>query len=168
MSIMRQMATCLWFNTEAEEAANFYVSLLPDSRINKVSYYTVETPSPNEVGSVMLVEFELNGQHYQGLNGGPDFTFNEAMSIVLVCDSQEENDQLWEALGAGGEFGPCGWLKDRYGVSWQIYPDEFDDLLADPDPERAKAAMQAILKQSRIDVAEIRAAMDAVSTPSTP
>ena len=158
---MRAMATCLWFNTEAEEAANFYVSVIPDSRITSVSHYTVATPSPNEVGSVMLVEFELSGHHYQGLNGGPEFTFNEAMSIVLVCDSQEENDQFWEALGAGGEFGPCGWLKDRYGVSWQIYPSELNDLFADPDPERAKAAMQTMLTQSRIDLSQIRAAMDA-------
>ncbi|WP_109471270.1 VOC family protein [Ornithinimicrobium cavernae] len=160
---MRQISTCLWFNTQGEEAANFYVSLIPNSRIVKVSPYVVETPSPNRVGSVMTVDFELNGQPYQALNGGPEFTFNEAISIVLACDSQEESDQLWHALGDGGEFGPCGWLKDRFGLSWQIYPAEFDDLVQDPDPERAKAAMTTMLTQSRIDLAEIRAAMQAVA-----
>lgn len=158
---MRQIATCLWFDTQGEEAANFYTSIIPDSRIVKVTPYTVETPSPNEVGSVMTVDFELAGRPYQALNGGPMFTFSEAISIVLPCDSQEESDHYWEALGEGGEFGPCGWLKDKFGLSWQIYPAELDDLTADPDPERAKAAMQAMLKQSRIDIAEIKAAMDA-------
>jgi len=160
---MRQIATCLWFDTQGEEAANFYTSVIPNSRVLKVTPYTVETPSPNEVGSVMTVDFELNGQPYQALNGGPDFSFSEAISIVLACDSQEESDQLWEALGDGGEFGPCGWLKDKFGLSWQIYPAELDDLFADPVPERARAAMQCMLQQSRIDLAEIRAAMDAAN-----
>ena len=116
----------------------------------------------NSVGK-RVAFFELNGQPYQALNGGPDFSFSEAISIVLACDSQEESDQLWEALGDGGEFGPCGWLKDKFGLSWQIYPAELDDLFADPVPERARAAMQCMLQQSRIDLAEIRAAMDAAN-----
>lgn len=158
---MRPISTCLWFDTQGEEAANFYTSVIPNSRIVKVTRYTVETPSPNEVGSVMTVDFELNGAPYQALNGGPNFTFSEAVSIVLACDSQEESDHFWEALGEGGEFGPCGWLKDKFGLSWQIYPAELDDLFEDPVPERAQAAMTAMLTQSRIDLAEIRAAMDA-------
>ncbi|MCK0113154.1 VOC family protein [Ornithinimicrobium sp. F0845] len=161
---MRQIVTCLWFDTQGEEAATFYTSVVPNSRITKVTPYVVETPGPNPVGSVMTVDFELNGQPYQALNGGPQFTFNEAISIVLPCDSQEESDTYWEALGDGGEFGPCGWLKDKFGLSWQIYPAEMDDLFADPVPERAKAAMEAMLKQSRIDVAEIKAAMDAAGS----
>lgn len=159
---MRPISTCLWFDTEGEEAATFYTSLIPDSRITKVTHYTVETPSPHEIGSVLTVDFELNGRPFQALNGGPQFTFTEAVSIVLPCDSQDESDRYWEALGADGEFGPCGWLKDRFGLSWQIYPAELDDLFEDPDPARAQAAMTAMLKQSRIDLAEIRAAMDGV------
>lgn len=157
---MRPITTCLWFDTQGEEAAGFYTSLIPNSRITKVTHYTVETPSPNKLGSVMTVDFELNGQPYQALNGGPDFTFDEAISIVLACDSQEESDHFWTALGEGGEFGPCGWLKDKFGLSWQIYPAELDELFEDPVPERARAAMETMLTQSRIDLTEIRAAMD--------
>ena len=158
---MRPVTTCLWFNTEGEEAATFYVSLVPNSRITKVTHYSVETPSPNPVGSVLTVDFELNGQRFQALNGGPEFPFTEAASLILACDDQEEADSLWEALGAGGEFGPCGWLKDRFGLSWQIYPSELDELFEDPDPERAATAMRTMLQQSRIDVAEIKRAMAA-------
>ena len=161
---MRPVTPCLWFNTEGEEAANFYVSLIPNSRITKVTHYTVETPSPNAVGTVMTVDFELNGSPHQALNGGPEFRFSEAISLVLACDDQEQADQLWNALGAEGEFGPCGWLKDKFGLSWQIYPAELDDLFDDPNPQRAAVAMQTMLKQSRIDVAEIKQAMDAVTT----
>lgn len=160
---MRPVTTCLWFNTEGEEAATFYVSLVPNSRITKVTHYTVETPSPNPVGSVLTVDFELNGQRFQALNGGPEFSFTEATSLVLACDDQEESDRLWQALGAGGEFGPCGWLKDRFGLSWQIYPGELDELFEDPDPQRAAAAMRTMLSQSRIDVAEIKSAMDSAT-----
>lgn len=163
---MRPLTTCLWFDTEGEEAANFYISLIPNSRITKVTRYTVESPSPNPVGSVLTVDFELNGQRYQALNGGPQFPLTEAVSLVLACDDQEEADGLREALGADGEFGPCGWLKDRYGLSWQVYPSELNELVEDPDPERAAAAMRAMLQQSRIDVAEIKRAMDdAVTGP---
>ncbi|WP_256841646.1 VOC family protein [Ornithinimicrobium cryptoxanthini] len=158
---MLPVTTCLWFNTEGEEAATFYVSLVPNSRITKVTHYTVETPSPNPVGSVLTVDFELNGQRFQALNGGPEFPFTEAASLVLACDDQEEANRLWETLGTGGEFGPCGWLKDRFGLSWQIYPSELDELFEDPDPQRAAAAMRTMLSQSRIDVAEIKSAMEA-------
>ncbi|USQ77902.1 VOC family protein [Ornithinimicrobium cryptoxanthini] len=158
---MLPVTTCLWFNTEGEEAATFYVSLVPNSRITKVTHYTVETPSPNPVGSVLTVDFELNGQRFQALNGGPEFPFTEAASLVLACDDQEEADRLWETLGTGGEFGPCGWLKDRFGLSWQIYPSELDELFEDPDPQRAAAAMRTMLSQSRIDVSEIKSAMEA-------
>lgn len=161
---MRPITTCLWFDTQGEEAANFYTSLIPNSRVGKITPYTVQTPSPNELGSVMTVDFELNGQPYQALNGGPDFTFNEAISIVLACDSQEESDRFWEALGEGGEFGPCGWLKDKFGLSWQIYPAELDELFEDPVPERARAAMETMLTQSRIDLTEIKAAMDSTAS----
>ncbi|QDO88685.1 VOC family protein [Ornithinimicrobium ciconiae] len=162
---MRPISTCLWFDTEGEEAATFYTSLIPDSRIVKVTRYTVETPSPNPVGSVLTVDFELGGRPFQALNGGPQFSFGEAISIVLPCDSQEESDHYWQALGDGGEFGPCGWLKDKYGLSWQIYPAELDDLVEDPDTERAKAAMETMLTQSRIDIAQITAAMDQIGSP---
>lgn len=163
---MRPISTCLWFDTQGEQAAEFYTSVIPNSRITKVSRYTVETPSPNEVGTVLTVDFELDGRPFQALNGGPDFTFTEAISIVLPCDSQEESDHYWEALGAGGEFGPCGWLKDRFGLSWQIFPAEIDALFEDPVPARAQAAMRAMLQQSRIDVAQIRAAMEAATASS--
>ena len=162
---MRPISTCLWFDTKGEEAATFYTSLIPDSRIVKVTRYTVETPSPNPVGSVLTVDFELGGRPFQALNGGPQFSFGEAISIVLPCDSQEESDHYWQALGDGGEFGPCGWLKDKYGLSWQIYPAELDDLVEDPDTERAKAAMETMLTQSRIDIAQITAAMDQIGSP---
>src|SRR5699024_9180924 len=115
------------------------------------------------VGSVLTVDFELNGQRFQALNGGPQFPMTEAASLVLACDDQEEADRLWQSLGAGGEFGPCGWLKDRFGLSWQIFPSELDELFDDPDPQRAAAAMRAVLQQSRIDIAEIKSAMDAAT-----
>lgn len=157
---MRPVTTCLWFDTQGEEAAQFYTSVVPNSRITGTTRYLVQTPSPNEVGSVMTVDFELNGTPYQALNGGPGFPFTEAASLVLACDSQEESDRVREELLAGGEPGPCGWLKDRFGLSWQVFPAELDDLCNDPDPDRAAAATRAMLQQTRIDLAEIRAAMD--------
>lgn len=161
---MHAVFPCLWFDTEGEEAATFYTSLVPNSRITKITRYVVPTPSPNEVGSVLTVDFELNGQHLQALNGGPDFPFTEAISLCLPCDSQEESDRLREALSEGGEGGPCGWLKDKFGLSWQVYPAELDDLCNDPDPARAAAATTAMLGQTRIDLAEIRAAMETVGS----
>ncbi|WP_114907564.1 VOC family protein [Ornithinimicrobium murale] len=159
---MHPVFPCLWFDTQGEEAATFYTSLFPNSRITRITRYTVPTPSPNELGSVLTVDFELDGKPFQALNGGPNFPFTEAISLSVPCESQEESDQLRETLSEGGEGGPCGWLKDRFGLSWQVYPAELDDLCNDPDPARAAAATTAMLKQTRIDLAEIRAAMDAV------
>jgi predicted 3-demethylubiquinone-9 3-methyltransferase (glyoxalase superfamily) len=158
---MPKVYTCLWFDGQAEEAANFYISLLPDSRIDKVWHSPADTPS-GPAGMILLVDFTLAGQKYQGLNGGPDFKFSEAISIVIECDGQAEVDRLWDALTAnGGEPGPCGWLKDRYGLSWQIAPTRLNELLDDPDPGRARRAMEAMLKMGKIELAELERAADA-------
>ena len=158
---MRKPFPCLWFDGKAEEAAEFYTSLLPDSRVDKVWRSPAETPS-GPAGMVLTVDFSLNGQQFQGLNGGPDFNFNEAVSFVIECEDQAEVDQLWDALTAnGGEPGPCGWLKDRFGLSWQIVPRQLNELVADQDPERARRAMEAMLEMGKIDVAELQRAADA-------
>jgi predicted 3-demethylubiquinone-9 3-methyltransferase (glyoxalase superfamily) len=152
---------CLWFDGKAEEAANFWVSLLPDSHVDKVWRSPAETPS-GPAGMVLTVDFTLGGQHFQGLNGGPEFTFDEAVSFVIECEDQAEVDRLWDALTAdGGEPGPCGWLKDRFGVSWQIAPRRLIELTEDPDPERARRAMEAMLKMGKIEIAELERAADA-------
>ena len=157
------LGTCLWFDDQAEEAARFYTSVVPRSRIVAVTQYAVPTPSDKPVGSTMTVEFELDGHPFTALNGGPHFTFNEAVSIVLRTDDQAETDRLWATLlEGGGEPGPCGWLKDRFGLSWQVYPARLDELTTDPDPARAARATEAMLQQSRIDIAEIEAAADEV------
>ena len=158
---MPKVYTCLWFDGKAEEAANFWVSLLPDSHVDKVWRSPADTPS-GPAGMVLTVDFTLGGQRFQGLNGGPEFTFSEATSIVVECDSQAEVDRLWNALTAdGGEPGPCGWLKDRFGVSWQIVPRRLNELTGDPDPERARRAMEAMLQMGKIDIAELERAADA-------
>ncbi len=152
---------CLWFDGNAEEAADLYVSLLPDSHVDKVWRSPAETPS-GPGGMVLTVEFTLAGQPFQGLNGGPSFTFNEAVSFVIDCDDQAEVDRLWEALTAdGGEPGPCGWLKDRFGLSWQIVPRRLTELLDDPDQDRARRAMECMLTMGKLDVAELERAADA-------
>lgn len=158
---MSRFYTCLWFrNNEAEEAAEFYCSLLPDSHVDKVWRTPAETPA-GPAGMVLTVDFTLLGQPVQGLNGGPEFTFNEAVSFVVECDDQAEVDRLWSALTAdGGEPGPCGWLKDRYGLSWQIAPKRLVELLDDPDPGRAQRAMEAMLSMGKIDLAAIERAAD--------
>jgi len=158
---MTRLYPCLWFDGNAEEAAGFYVTLLPDSHIDRLWRSPAETPS-GPADMVLTVDFTLAGQRYQGLNGGPDFTFNEAVSFVIECDDQAEVDRLWDALTAdGGEPGPCGWLKDRFGLSWQITPRRLEELLNDPDPERARRAMEAMLKMGKIEVAELERAADA-------
>jgi predicted 3-demethylubiquinone-9 3-methyltransferase (glyoxalase superfamily) len=157
---MAELFPCLWFDGSAEEAANFYVTLLPDSHVDTVWRSPAETPS-GPVGMVLTVDFTLAGQQFQGLNGGPHFKFNEAVSFVIRCDDQAEVDRLWDALTAGGEPGPCGWLKDRFGLSWQIVPRRLDELLRDPDPERARRAMEAMLKMGKIEVSELEQAADA-------
>lgn len=160
---MHTFFPCLWFDGKAEEAAAFYASLLPDSHVDRVWRSPAETPS-GPAGMVLTVDFTLLGSRVQGLNGGPEFLFNEAVSFVVECDDQAEVDRLWEALTAdGGEPGPCGWLKDRFGLSWQIVPHELNVLLDDPDPERARRAMEAMLQMGKIEVDELRRAADGAS-----
>ena len=157
---MSKIKPCLWFNGQAEEAANFYVDLFPDSRINNVARSPAETPSGPE-GMVLTIDFTLAGEDFQGLNGGPDYKFNEAISFSVDCADQAEVDRLWDALTAnGGEPGPCGWLKDRWGVSWQIVPRRLGELLGDADPDRSRRAMEAMLKMGKIDIAGLEAAAD--------
>jgi len=148
----------LWFDTEAEEAANFYVELFDDARIVNVAHYTEAGPRP--AGTVMTVEFELNGQRFVGINGGPQFKFDEAVSFQVSCEDQEEVDYFWSRLSEGGEESQCGWLKDRFGLSWQVVPTGMEELFSDPDPERARRAMEAMLGMQKIDIAEIRRAAD--------
>lgn len=148
----------LWFDTEAEEAAHFYTSLFEDSRVVNVSHYT--EAGPREAGMVMTVEFELAGQRFVGINGGPEFTFDEAVSFQIACETQEEVDEFWAALGEGGEEGPCGWIKDRFGLSWQVVPAGMEELFSDPDPKRAERAMRAMLGMRKLDIAALRAAAD--------
>ncbi len=148
----------LWFDTEAEEAADFYVSVFDDSRVVNVTRYTEAGPRP--AGMVMTVEFELDGQRFVAINGGPEFKFTEAISLQISCEDQEEVDRYWERLSEGGEEGPCGWLKDRYGLSWQVVPMGMEELFADPDPGRAERAMRAMLKMRKLDLAALRRAAD--------
>ncbi|SCL33703.1 Glyoxalase superfamily enzyme, possibly 3-demethylubiquinone-9 3-methyltransferase [Micromonospora rhizosphaerae] len=158
---MRQKITPnLWFDTQAEEAANFYISVFDNSRIVNVTRYTEAGPRP--AGMVMTVEFELAGQRFVGINGGPEFTFTEAVSFQINCETQDEIDYYWERLSEGGQEGPCGWLKDRYGLSWQVVPTGMEEMLNDPDPERARRAMQAMLGMGKIDIAALRSAADGV------
>ena len=157
---------CLWFDGRAEEAANFYTSLLPDSHVDNIWKTPADTPS-GPAGTVLTVDFTLAGQHFQGLNGGDDFKFNEAISFVVECDDQAEVDRLWDALTAnGGEPSVCGWLKDRFGLSWQITPKRLIELTSDPDPERARRAMEAMLKMGKIEIAERERAADAAPVPA--
>jgi len=160
---MSKIKPCLWFNGQAEEAANLYVTLFPDSRVNNVARSPAETPSGPE-GMVLTIDFTLAGEDFQGLNGGPDFKFNEAISFSVDCAEQAEVDRLWDALTAsGGEPGPCGWLKDRWGVSWQIVPRRLGELLGDADPGRSRRAMEAMLKMGKIDIAGLEAAADSAA-----
>jgi len=155
---MQGLTTCLWFDTKAEEAANFYTSVFDDGKINHVARYGSAGPRPD--GSVMTVDFQVGGHDFVALNGGPEFTFNEAMSIQVNCDTQDEVDRYWAQLSEGGEEGPCGWLKDKYGVSWQIIPTLLNRLVTDPDQEKAQRAMSAMLQMGKIDSAKLQAAFD--------
>ncbi|WP_326690889.1 MULTISPECIES: VOC family protein [unclassified Streptomyces] len=153
----QKIKTFLWFDTQAQEAAEFYVSLFDNSRILETSRYT-ET-GPGETGSVMTVLFELAGQQYVALNGGPVFSFTEAISLQVDCDSQEEVDSLWEKLTAdGGQENDCGWLKDKYGLSWQIVPRRLMELISDPDRAKAAAVMAAMLTMKKLDLPALEAA----------
>jgi predicted 3-demethylubiquinone-9 3-methyltransferase (glyoxalase superfamily) len=149
--------TCLWFDTEAEEAASYYTSIFKNSKLGRVTRYN--EAAPDQAGKVMTVEFELNGQRFLGLNGGPQFKFTEAISFYIFCEDQDEIDYYWNALTeSGGEEGPCGWLKDKYGVSWQVIPTGMIDMLNDPDPEKAKRATEAMFQMKKIDLAAIQQA----------
>jgi predicted 3-demethylubiquinone-9 3-methyltransferase (glyoxalase superfamily) len=153
---MHEITPFLGFDTEGEDAANFYTSVFPNSKILAVSRYGSAGPRPE--GSVMTVSFELNGQKFVALNGGPQFTFSEAVSFQVSCEGQDEVDTFWSKLSEGGEEGPCGWLKDKFGLSWQIVPTALPALLGDPDPERARRAMQAMLKMTKIEIGELERA----------
>ncbi len=155
---MQKIKTFLWFDDKAEEAVKFYVSIFKNSKIGEVSRYTEGTPGP--VGKVMTVDFQLDGQEFIALNGGPEFRFTEAISLFVNCETQAEVDELWEKLSQGGEKSQCGWLKDRYRLSWQIVPTALGKLLADKDPEKAKRVMQAMLQMSKIDIAALEHARD--------
>jgi predicted 3-demethylubiquinone-9 3-methyltransferase (glyoxalase superfamily) len=151
----------LWFDTEAEEAAAFYTSIFPNSRIVKVLHYNEAGPRP--AGMVLTVEFELDGQRFVAINGGDEFKFNEAVSLQIDCEDQATIDYYWEKLTEGGEEGPCGWCKDRYGVSWQVVPEGVADLFDDSDPQRAARAMRAMFEMRKLDIATLRAAAEGVA-----
>lgn len=147
---MQKITTTLWFDTQAEEAVEHYTSVFPDSRVIDVQRYG--EAGPREAGMVMTVTFELAGQRFTALNGGPEFTFSEAVSLTVDCEDQDEVDRYWAQLGEGGQEGPCGWLKDRYGLSWQIVPRALTDLLNDPDPATSRKVMEAMLGMGKIRV----------------
>ena len=150
----------LWFDTEAEEAAAFYTSVFPNSHVVSTTLYPEGSPGP--AGTVMTVEWELDGQRFVGINGGDNFQFSEAISLQIDCKGQEEVDYYWEKLTDGGEEGPCGWLRDRFGVSWQVVPEGMDELLGGEDSERGKRAMEAMFKMRKLDVETLRRAADGV------
>jgi predicted 3-demethylubiquinone-9 3-methyltransferase (glyoxalase superfamily) len=152
----------LWFDTEAEEAAEFYTSVFDNSRIINVTRYTES--GPRDTGMVMTVEFELDGQRFIGINGGPQFSFDEAVSFAIECETQDEIDYFWEKLTDGGEESQCGWLRDHFGLSWQVVPTGMEEVFADPDPERADRAMKAMLQMRKLDLAALRAAADGAPT----
>jgi predicted 3-demethylubiquinone-9 3-methyltransferase (glyoxalase superfamily) len=153
-----KITTCLWFDTQGEEAAEFYCSIIPNSAVHEVSRYGDAGPRP--AGTAMTVSFELDGKPYVALNGGPEYTFNEAVSLQVSTRDQEETDYYWDTLSDGGQPGPCGWVKDRFGLSWQVVPQQLPQLLGDPDPERAQRAMHAMLGMQKLVVAELEQAAD--------
>ncbi len=156
MRIQQKVRTCLWFDHEAEQAASFYVSVLPDSRIIDVA--RCGEAGPGEPGSALMVTFELSGVQFLALNGGPHFKLSEAVSLSVDCADQQEVDTLWERLGAGGEYSRCGWLKDRFGLSWQIVPSRLPEFVCGPDKAGAARAMQAMLQMAKLDIAKLEAA----------
>jgi predicted 3-demethylubiquinone-9 3-methyltransferase (glyoxalase superfamily) len=153
----KSFTTCLWFDTEGEAAANFYTSIFKESRIGRVSRYTEAGPGPD--GSVMVVEFELNGQKFIALNGGPaNAHFTEAISFQIPCADQAEVDYYWERLSDGGQEDACGWVKDRYGLSWQVVPTALTDMISDPDPAKVRRAMEAMFTMKKLDIAALQKA----------
>ena len=157
---MQKISPFLWFDDKAEEAAEFYVSVFGgDSKILNVARYG--EAGPGAPGTAMTVSFRLEGQEFTALNGGPQYTFTEAISFFVSCHTQDEVDELWAALSKGGEEGPCGWLKDPYGLSWQIIPTALPELLSDPDPEKSQRVMKAMLEMKKIDIAGLQRAAEA-------
>lgn len=162
MQISGQITPCLWFDTQAEEAAKFYVSVFKNSKIGRISYCpdAGKEIHGKEAGSVMVAEFELDGRPFVALNGGPQFKFDEAVSFQVFCDTQAEIDHCWNALRKGGQEGRCGWLKDRYGLSWQVVPSVIPQMMSDPDPEKSARVMNAFLKMKKFDLATLQRAYD--------
>jgi predicted 3-demethylubiquinone-9 3-methyltransferase (glyoxalase superfamily) len=152
----RALVTCLWFDTEAEQAATFYTGIFKDSKLGAIHRYGAEGPGPE--GGAMLVEFELNGQKFSALNGGPQFTFNESVSFVVTCADQAEVDYYWDRLSDGGQENVCGWTKDRYGLSWQVVPAVFFEMVSDPDPEKVGRVMKAMFTMTKFDIAGLEKA----------
>jgi predicted 3-demethylubiquinone-9 3-methyltransferase (glyoxalase superfamily) len=155
---MPRITPNLWFDTESKDAAEFYVSVFPNSKVTNVTYYNESGPRP--AGTVLTVEFVLDGREFTAINGGPQFTFDEAVSFFITCADQKEIDYYWDKLGEGGEEGPCGWLKDKFGLSWQVAPGGMAEALNDPDRARAERAMKAMLGMKKIDIAALEAAAD--------
>jgi predicted 3-demethylubiquinone-9 3-methyltransferase (glyoxalase superfamily) len=153
---MATISPFLWFDTQAEEAAKLYVSIFPRSKIKNVTHYGEGAPGPK--GGVMTVVFELDGSEYIALNGGPMYRFTEAVSFSVACRTQDEVDRYWKLLSEGGEEGPCGWLKDRFGLSWQVNPNILGEMLSDSDPAKAKRVMDAMLKMNKIDIEKLKKA----------
>ena len=147
---------CLWFDTEGEAAANYYTSIFADSKIGRITRYTEAGPRP--AGTVVTVEFELNGQKFLALNGGPQYTFNEAISLTITCADQDEVDYYWNRLSEGGHEVACGWVKDRYGLFWQVVPAVLPDMIADPDPEKARRVNEAMFTMTNLDIAALQKA----------
>jgi predicted 3-demethylubiquinone-9 3-methyltransferase (glyoxalase superfamily) len=157
---MPKQVPCLWFNGQAERAAEHYTSIFPNSKITDVMLWGPDMPGPE--GEALTVEFTLDGQEYLALNGGPEFEFSQAVSFQIFCADQDEVDHYWDRLTEGGEPGQCGWLKDRFGLSWQVVPTRLDELMRDPDPGRAYRATQAMMEMYKIDIAELERAADSV------
>ena len=156
---MPQIRPNLWFDTQSKEAAEFYCSVFPNSGIKQISYYNDAGPRP--AGEVLTVDFVLDGREFTAINGGPEFTFDEAVSFEIRCADQKEVDYYWNTLSEGGEEGPCGWLKDKYGLSWQVVPEEMIALITDADTKRASRAMKAMMGMKKLDLADIKKAADA-------
>jgi predicted 3-demethylubiquinone-9 3-methyltransferase (glyoxalase superfamily) len=161
---MKGITPMLWFDDQAEEAAELYTSLFPNSKINGVTRYG--DAGPGEPGTVMTVDFELDGQALVALNGGPQFTFSEAVSFVVSCESQGEVDEYWDRLSEGGEKGPCGWLKDRFGLSWQVVPTVLEELIRDPDPEKSQRVMKAMMQMGKIEIEPLQRAYEGSRIPA--
>ncbi len=159
---MQKMTPCLWFDGQAEEAANYYASIFKNSKVGRISRYSdaVAEVAGQPAGSVMTVDFELEGQEFLGLNGGPMFKFTEAVSFMVNCETQEEVDEFWAKLSEGGETQPCGWLKDRFGLSWQIVPAVLMKMIHDPDRAKGERVMVALMDMKRIDIAALERAYD--------